>query len=154
FVAGPVGTPVQQMTRNNYRYDVRLYLRWLEKHGLAGPFEKEELQGYHRQPLPDTLRRFLRYLAPIRRPSTVEGYRSILRHFHRWLTERDTSLEQVNRSVCLTWVQQLHKRGLHPATRVGMLVYTRKYLDWLWEQGVVAAPGRAMILASDLPKKP
>jgi hypothetical protein len=41
FVAGPVGKPVQQMTRNNYRYDVRLYLRWLEKLGLAGPFEKE-----------------------------------------------------------------------------------------------------------------
>lgn len=37
---------------------------------------------------------------------------------------------------------------------MGMLVCVRKYLDWLWEQGVVAEPGRAMLLGSDLPKKP
>jgi site-specific recombinase XerC len=35
-----------------------------------------------------------------------------------------------------------------------MMVCVRKYVDWLWERGVTAAPGRELILGSDLPKKP
>jgi len=35
-----------------------------------------------------------------------------------------------------------------------MLVCLRKYLEWLWEQGTLAAPGQELLLSSDLPKKP
>ena len=34
------------------------------------------------------------------------------------------------------------------------MVSVRKYVDWLWEREVTAAPGRELILSSDLPKKP
>jgi site-specific recombinase XerD len=154
FVSGPRGRPVGQMTRNDYRYHVRLYLRWLAENGFAGPFEANELEGYHRKPLPDELRRFLRFITPTRRSSTVKGYRFVLRRFHRWLADRGTALANVDREACLAWVQYLDARGLHPATRVGELVCTRKYLDWLWEQGVIPNPGYEMIGAGDLPKKP
>ena len=142
------------MTRNNYRYEVRLYLRWLEERGLAGPFEAQELDGYHRRPLPEDVRRFLRQLATTRKPATVRLYRGVLRGFREWLEGKGTSLEKIDRNACLSWAQHLHEAGIHPATRVGMLVCVRKYIDWLWEQGVTEARGRELILSTDLPKKP
>lgn len=154
FVAAPTGRAVGRMTRNDYRYKVRLYLRWLEKRGLAGPFTVEELEGYHRMPLPDEVRRFLQFLAPARRPSTVKGYRYVLRGFHRCLDDQGIALANLDRSVCLAWSQKLHERGLHPTTRFCWLVNLRTYLDWLWEHRLIAAPGRALILSRDLPKKP
>jgi Site-specific recombinase XerD len=154
FAAAPTGRAVGQMTRNNVRYEVRLYLRWLEKRGLAGPFTAEELEGYHRMPLPDEVRRFLQFLAPTRRPSTVNGYRYVLRRFHRWLGDQNIAIANVDRSMCLAWSQELHERGIHPTSRFCWLVSLRTYLDWLCEHGLIAAPGRALILSRDLPKKP
>lgn len=154
FVAAPTGRPVKTLTANTYRYDLRLYLRWLEGRGLAGPFEAQELEGYHRRALPDEVRRFLQSLAPTRRSSTVKLYLSVLRRFHEWLGRRGLTIGQVTRGVCLEWAQHLHEAKLHPATRVGMLVNVRRYLDWLWEQGLVEQPGYEQILAEDLPKKP
>jgi site-specific recombinase XerD len=154
FVEKPAGKPVAQLTRNDYRYEVRRYLRWLEERGLAGPFGPHELEGYHRKPLPDPVRRFLQFLAPTRRPTTVNLYKGVLRRFHEWLATSGFLLESVDRTVCLQWAQHIHDAGIHPATRVGMLVCVRKYLDWLWEQGTVAAPGHEVIRAGDLPKKP
>ena len=154
FAAAPTGRAVGQMTRNNVRYEVRLYLRWLEKGGLAGPFTAEELDGYHRKPLPDEVRRFLQFLAPTRCQSTVKNYCFVLRQFHRWLDAQHIVIANVDRSVCLAWSQKLHERGLHPTTRFCRLVTLRTYLDWLWEHGLIVDPGRALILSHDLPKKP
>ena len=92
------------MTRNNYRYDVRWYLRWLEERGLAGPFERQELEGYHRKPIPEEVRRFLQFLAPTRRCTTVKGYRGELRRFHQWLDARGLTtmvVVGVNTNVCV-----------------------------------------------------
>jgi site-specific recombinase XerD len=154
FAAAPTGRAVGQMTRNDYRYKVRRYLRWLEKRGLAGPFGAEDLDGYYRKPLPDEVRRFLQFLAPTRRPSTINGYRYVLRRFHRWLGDQNIAITNLDHSVCLAWSQELHERGLHPTTRFCWLVNLRTYLDWLWEHSLIAAPGRALILSRDLPKKP
>ena len=170
FAAGPMSRPVRQLTRNNYRYEIRLYLRWLEQHGLAGPFEARELEGYHRKPLPDELRRFLQFLAPTHRPSTMRTYRGALRRFHEWLGAREGTEPGastggahgvpgergllIDRGLCLAWAQQIHADGLHPATRFGMLVCLRKYLDWLCDVGLVASPGQELIVVGDLPKKP
>ncbi len=154
FLEQPSGRPIDHMTRNNHRYELKQYLRWLAERGLAGPFQREELEGYHRQAIPDELREFLRFLAPTHRPATVALYRSALRQFHRWLSEQNLQIEQVDRDACLRWSQRLHERGLHPSTRVGNLVQVRKYLDWLWERRRVALPGSACLRAEDFPKKP
>ncbi len=154
FLASPAGRPIKRMTRNDYRYQVRRYLRWLEERGLAGPFERQELEGYHRKPLPQEVRRFLQFLAPTRRRATVHLYRNVLRCFHQWLGERGLAIEHADRSTCLQWAQHLHQAGLHPGTRVSRLICLRKYLDWLWEQGVLPASGRELIRPGDLPKKP
>jgi site-specific recombinase XerD len=97
---------------------------------------------------------FLRYLAPTRKQGTVKGYKATLRRFHEWLAERRIESSKIDRETCLAWGRLLYEQGLHPATRVGMMVCVRKYVDWLWERGVTAAPGRDLILGSDLPKKP
>ena len=154
FVSGPRGRPIGQMARNTYRSIIRAYLRWLEERGLAGPFESSELEGYHRKPLPDDVRRFLQFLGPTHRPGTVNGYSSAIRRFHEWLAEKQILIANVDRGACLGWMQHLHDAGLHPATRVGMLVYVRKYLDWLWDQGKLTAPGRELLLGRDFPKLP
>jgi site-specific recombinase XerD len=156
FLEQPSRSSISRVTRYNYRYELRKYLRWLEERGLVGLFEKAELVGYrqNRKPLPDEVCRFLRYLAPTHRRSTVEGYRSTLRQFHEWLAAQNLELRHVDRSICLRWAQHLHDRGLHPASRVGHLVSLRKYLDWLWEHEIVATPGTALLRAADLPKKP
>jgi site-specific recombinase XerD len=142
------------MTRNDYRYEARRYLRWLEERGLAGPFGPQELEGYHRRPLPEEVRRFLRMLAPIRRPSTVKTYLGFLRRFHEWLALRGTTLGAVDRELCLEWGQHLHVEGIAAATRVGMLVCVRKYIDWLWDVDLASTPGQVLIRPGDLPKKP
>lgn len=154
FVTAPAGRRVQTLTANSYRYELRRYLRWLEERGLAGPFDAKELEGYHRRPLPDEVHRFLQNLATTRRGSTVKQYLGVLRRFHEWLSGRGLTIGDVKRTHCLEWAQRLHEDGLHPATRVGMLVNVRRYLDWLWEQGIVEQPGHELLLAEDLPKKP
>jgi site-specific recombinase XerD len=156
FVAAPAGRAVARMTRNNNRYEVRRYLCWLEKRGLARPFTAEELEGYHRhrKPLPDEASRFLQFLAPTTAASTVENYRGTLRRLHDWLGNNGISLPNIDRSVCLAWAQALHAAGLHPKTRFGYMLGVRKYLDWLWDLGTLADPGRALILSKDLPKIP
>jgi site-specific recombinase XerD len=94
FLDRPSGQAVKPRTANSsYRWELKLYLQWLAERGLAGPFEKQELEGYHRRHLPDEVRQFLRYLAPTRKPSTVKGYQATLRRFHEWLAEQ----RQLNR---------------------------------------------------------
>jgi hypothetical protein len=105
FAEGP-RRPVGQMTRNDYRYRVRLYLRWLEERGLAGPFAPQELQGYHRRPLSEAVRRYLRSLAPTRRPATVRAYLQTLRLFHEWLDPRAVAVDDVGRPTCLAWAER------------------------------------------------
>lgn len=154
FLDRPSGKAVKPRTANSYRWELKHYLLWLEERGLAGPFDKQELEGYHRKHLPEPVREFLRHLAPTRKPGTVKGYKATLRRFHEWLVERRIEPAAIDRDTCLAWGQFLHEQGLHPATRVGMMVNVRKYVDWLWEREVTAAPGRDLILGSDLPKKP
>ena len=72
FLDRPSGKAVKPRTANSYRWELKLYLQWLAERGLAGPFEKQELEGYHRKHLPDEVRQFLRHLAPTRKPSTGE----------------------------------------------------------------------------------
>lgn len=154
FLEKPCRKPISQRTRCAYRHHLRKYLTWLEARGLCGPFEQRQIQGYHRKVLPEEASRFLRYLEPIRQPGTVRLYRSVLLRFHEWFDQQGALLQVLERGHCLAWAQHLHDRKLHPATRVCHLGAARKYLDWLWEQGICQAPGYTMILAKDLPKKP
>lgn len=154
FLDRPAGAPIKPLTRNSYRYELKHYLLWLEERGLAGPFENQELEGYHRKGLPEDVKAFLRFLAPTKSQGTVRVYKSALRRFRAFLEAKSIPIEAVDRSACLAWSQAMFQEGLHPATRVGQLVCIRKYIDWRWEQGLAPVSGRAMVLSSDLPKKP
>jgi site-specific recombinase XerD len=118
FCARPAGSKVAQLTRNDYRYEVRRYLRWLEQKGLAGPFEPYELEGYHRRPLPAPVRSFLKFLAPTRKPATVKLYQGVLRRFHEWLARRGIPIERVDRSV-MPRLGSAPPRSGHPSRHAG-----------------------------------
>ena len=154
FLEAPAGKPIGRMTRNGYRWELCRYLTWLAERGLITAFDRSALKAYHRRPLTDQARAFLAELSATRRHGTVNGYRTTLGRFHDWLERRGTTIVDVDRDVCLSWAQHLHDQGLHPASRVGMLVSLRRYLDWLFERGIARAPGRELILSTDLPKKP
>ena len=53
FLDRPSGRAVKPRTANSYRWELKHYLLWLEERGLAGPFDKQELEGYHRKHLPE-----------------------------------------------------------------------------------------------------
>ena len=147
FAAAPRGRAVEQMTRNDYRYKVRRYLRWLEKRGLAGPLSgAEDLDGYHRMPLPDEVHQFIHSFAPTRRPSTNNGYRYVLRGFIAGLATRTSPSPNLNHSVCLAWSQELHERGI-PSHDSFLLAGQPSYVSRLavGTQLDGAAPGRALV---------
>ena len=163
FLERPPGKALSRDTAMNYLGQLRRYLKWLEERGLSGPIHLGELsRGYYqpcqqqreRKPVPDELRRYLEFIAPTRRPGTVEGCRSTLRLFHEWLEKPGAKLGDVDRPRCLGWFQHLHDAGLHPSTRESRIACLRKYLDWLWEEGAIKLPGRELIRAADFPRKP
>jgi site-specific recombinase XerD len=164
FMERPAGgKALSRDTAMNYLGQLRRYLKWLEVRGLSNPIPLGEIvrayykpyqQKRERMPVPDELRRYLEFIAPTRRPGTVEGFRSTLRQFHEWLEKQGVKLSDVDRPRCLGWFQHLHDIGLHPSTRVSRIACLRKYLDWLWEEHALKLPGRELIRAADFPRVP
>ena len=155
LVNNPTGRrKVGLLTANGYRYEARLYLKWLAARGLAGPFDESEFSGRRARALPDTVRRFLRQLSAIRQPSTVRQYRIAIGAFLEWLAAENVDASAIDRAVCVRWGVHLFEAGLHPSTRVNMLLVLRKYLDWLIEEGLLAIPTGELIDNKDLPKRP
>ena len=159
----PDGQALSRDTAMQHPGQLRRYLKWLEGRGLSGPVHLGEiLRGYYqphqqkseRKPVPEKVRRYLEFIAPTRRPGTVDGCRHTLRQFHEWLEKQGAKLGDVDRPGCLAWFQYLHDAGLSPSTRVSRIACLRKYLDWLWGEGVLKLPGRQLIQAADFPKMP
>ena len=155
LVNNPTGRrKVGRLTANSYRYEARRYLEWLSARGLAGPFDERELSGRRCRALPDTVQRYLRQLSAVRQPATIKHYRTTLGAFHQWLATENVEACAIDRAVCLRWVVHLHEKGLHPSTRVNLLLELRKYLDWLIAEELLPLPVGELIENADLPKRP
>jgi site-specific recombinase XerD len=104
--------------------------------------------------LPKPAQRFLAMLAVTRKPSTVTGYAYTLGRLYDFLETRQLSLADVSRRHLEDWYQALHACGLHPATRLDLLLQTRCYLRWAHDEGLVPADPDQLVRRSDFPKLP
>jgi site-specific recombinase XerD len=152
FLARPQRTVISRMVRGRYRNWLRGYLQWLHDHAVIGFAPQSP-----RRPspaLPPLAREFLASLAPTHRARTCEGYAYSLRHLHRWLDPHSLALEHLTRSELAPWFQALHAAGLHPATRLNILVDVRVYLHWVSEHRRMRTAPDELIRRTDLPKLP
>lgn len=145
--------PRSHSTLYNHRRLVREYLEWLRIQGLLC-FDPAVLRA-RVPPLPPLAVEFVQTLEPIRRPSTVRGYRGSLRRFDRWLDARGLALSQLTRKELSRWHRSLLDEGLSPQTRILRLQHVRAWMRWLEDQGEnIGALADELIRPSDLPKLP
>ena len=160
---------ITNKTRNLYRCELVWYLEWLWEKGWCsfdpdalrirglrrGQFQlAPDTRRIRRQRLPPIADAFIRSLQPTRKPSTCRGYQNSLRRFHRWIHLRRVPLRRLTRRSMCDWMQSLANEGLHPITRLHILIGIRAYFRWLREYGILRADPDSLVRRSDFPKLP
>jgi site-specific recombinase XerD len=140
-------------TRANDRRLALGYLGWLHEHRLL-PFDPKCAWPRGTE-LPPHVVRFLQHLTPTHKLSTIRGYQTNLRQFHIWLDAHAVPLADLDRAHVSSWLQWMHARGLHAATRVTAIQEVRGYLRWLEDQPEYSGrPADELIRRGDVPKLP
>ena len=152
FLERPWRVTVSRYVRDNYRRELLKYLGWLYDRGELS-FNPDCLRP-HPKWLPALAKEFIASLQPTHRPGTCRCYQTSLRKFHGWLRTHRVSLQALRRDDMSRWLRSLSDRGLHPATRLGILNEVRVYLRWLHERGAIHADPDDLIRRTDRPKLP
>lgn len=143
-----------ETTRSRLRRLVLRYLDWLHAQSLLR-FDPRRAWPRSDYPLPPSALRFVEFLKPTHKLSTVRGYQTQLRQFHIWLEAEHVALEQLERRHIEAWLGWLHARGLHPSSRLAIIQNIRAYFTWLQEHQLLPTPNAdALLRSSDLPKLP
>ncbi len=129
------------------------YFDWLHQRALLR-FDPRCAWPRYGSSLPPEVSSFLRALAPTLKSSTLNIYKTHLRQFHIWLTSQSVSLAQLERQHMTAWLEWIHARGLHAATRLAAIQNVRSYLRWLNEQAALQVDADSLLRSSDLPKLP
>jgi site-specific recombinase XerD len=130
---------------------------WLAQHSTVPRARRARRDGRvlrPRRPLAPEAERFASSLRPTHKTSTVCGYENTLRRFHAFLDERGGSLDKLTRRDVDLWRQRLHALGLHPSTRLSMLLHVRAYFRWARDDGLLMADPDDLVRRSDFPKLP
>jgi site-specific recombinase XerD len=151
FLARFRNPAVAKRTNVGYRQLARRYVQWLYEHARVD-FDPEQLRRPH--PLPPIAGEFLASLAPTLRPGTCVNYTVALRRFHRWLDVHGLNPQRLTRRDLAPWFQELHAKGLHPATSYRILRDVRTYLRWLSEHQRMRTAPDELVRRSDFPKLP
>jgi len=152
FLEKPSKRRFTRATLRNYRSCLLRYLDWLYENQLIR-FDPQDLRP-HPKRLPPTAESFLSSLATTLKPSTCNGYKSALRKFHGWLRRNDRDLRTVDRQQLIDWFAELHRRELHPSTRLHEIFQVRTYFRWLYERGIMQTQPDDLVRSQDLPKLP
>lgn len=154
FLAEVQRSSLPERKRARHRRLALRYFDWLHARGLLR-FDPRCAWPRSGFPLPPQARQFLESLEPTRKRSTVRGYQTNLRQFHLWLDTEHVPIESIARSQVEAWLGWLHRRGLHPSTRLAVIQHIRAYLDWLAQQGLLTLhSANPLLRSSDLPKLP
>lgn len=95
------------------------------------------------------------------KPSTVNGYRINLAHFHDFLKDicRSPAIQKkhiiaLSKTRLQKYISYLNRKNLAPYTRVNYLLSVRKYLAWEAEQGTIKEDLLIVLDRKNLPKVP
>ena len=155
FRAHCAAPAAQLQTQRRNQRDLLAYLHWLHQHGvLSLPTDSQAQARRSPVPLPALVQQFIDTLTPTLRPSTCAQYATVLRTFYRWFTPQKMDLSDVERHHLEAYFLHLTNCGLHPATRAGILMITRRYFRWLFEREQLAAYPDDLIRGCDFPKLP
>ena len=89
--------------------------------------------------LPPQAKKFLRLMTAHKRPNTVRGYQTRLRHFYAYLHRRQLGLENFTRLDFEEYLASMHRDGYAPQTRRHAIGAVQTYLSWLYECGILAS---------------
>jgi len=153
FIICPRGRNLSPGSQVHYRRNLAKYLMWLYGKELLR-FDPRCFLGRAGFPLPETASRYIRSLEPTHKNSTLNGYRTALRGFHRWLDDRHVSLDKLLRRHTSAWLGYLSDLGLAPKTINHRIILVRRYLHWLYEQGILTSYPDDLIRVADMPKIP
>ena len=153
FCRQPLRKLVTARTAHVYKKALIGYLTWLYSNDRL-TFDPKCLGIRRKRPLPPVALAFLRSLEPTHKPGTCRGYSTTLMHFHEWVADARIELEGLERLDIEDWLLGLNDRGLHPSTRLGMLLQVRCYLRWLAEHDELRGDPDDLIRSRDLPKLP
>lgn len=159
FLEQPLGNNICPTTRAVYLFYVRRYIGWLHER-QACAVDSRTLCRRLAPPrrtwhgLPAEAEEFLAQLVPTTRRSTQLNHRHRLQWLHGWLGEQGLSVQNVTRHVIEQWTQHLHAQRLAVATRLGILVTVRGYLEYLADQGSLPLSPKPLIRRSDMPNLP
>lgn len=142
------------------RMSVFRFLKWL--HSQDYPMkDPAELLPYQKPrseliqvALPKTANQFLEFIGTRVKSSTVMGYRTACKHFHRFLEVERIDLKSINRDHMEKFFKFLMDLQQKPSTRLGNLIVIRVYLNWLKEKKLISGQPLKILKTQDYPRVP
>jgi len=160
FTLELVDKDIDHERRYHTRLSLYYFLEWLHRkdYPIADPkelvpYKKPRSLFIDASPPPYALE-YLRLTQTKVKPTTFSSYRTAIKHFHRFLSDRSIEIQRVDRKVMETYFVYLMQRGQGPASRIGNIVQIRVYLRWLRDRGLVEYDPEKLIQWADLPKRP
>ncbi len=154
-------------TRNytpEYRYraskSLRVFFLWLnesEKVPIDGiaTLPKQKLPASHyTDRLPWYVQKYLEVSGANKRKKINGTYRSAIAHLHRFLDEKGIDISKIDRRDAEGWLCYLKEIRTSPVWRRSIIWYTRGYLRWLHEHGLLVEDPDRLLRRSDLPQLP
>ena len=155
---GPTKTSLNKRLRINQC--VSFHLHWLiDKGHLKRTAAELELLKKKHESLPPTLLpkqavKFLDIAIAHKRPNTILHYQTRLKHFHRFLEERQLSLSTLTRLDLEEFMRHMHDQGYAPQSRRHAIGVVQVYLSWLYECRFLKKDPESMITNFPRPKLP
>jgi site-specific recombinase XerD len=140
---------------------ISVHLRWLYGRKLleTSPIDlgialHKLPMRYAGDPLPQHAKKFLEMMAAHKRPATVIGHRSCLRHFYNHLRHHQLGLESFTRLDFEEYLASMHREGYAPQSRRHAIGSVQVYLSWLFECGVLVNDPEPIIRNFQRPRLP
>jgi site-specific recombinase XerD len=139
---------------------VRSHIHWLAHEGHLESslgelgVGKIKHQAFIEVDLPEIAKDFLRLALAHRKPRTVCGYKSKLKHFYKFLTDRQISVTKFTRRDFENYTKTFHDRGYSPVSTNHAISAVQIYLSWLYECGHLGHDPEPIIGNFPRPRRP
>ena len=147
-------------TRRDMMRYVCFHLRWLISKGHINRscaelgISKGKHKSLPKTTLPEHARKFLSVASAHKRPKTIAHYSTRLRHFYRFLQERQISISKLTRHDLEEFMKNMGDEQYAPQTRRLAIGVVQIYLSWLYECQFIKKDPEPLIANFPRPKLP